>query len=543
MKPKQNYKEVKEHVFYDVHMHAFNLSHAGLLAFINRFFLNNTVSFGDFLKGRYLKIIKRMMPCNTWLIILLIIKFLAFAIAIGWIISLISPSIPVFNKLHVLNYFIIGGIGIIVLLVLGLLLFLIILGFVRSKLAYRIKAFINTLSIFENDCGRQFMYSELDYLSLNPVIYNEIRRMPVDIKADELKKRLTDVYEQAGSEPSFKINDTVYKKVILTPLVMDFGYKGFGREDLSTIHYNLRPRKQVIDQTFDLFNGIKDYYNNKYLFHIFEIYPFLGINTKLYDSPEEIKKVLESKFSNYIEEREFNESADRYTVLNKLRQKFINESTGVNRYIINTKNFYFAGIKLYPPLSYDPWPDDHTEREKAKVIYDFCIENDIPITTHCNDGGFKIDTPQNIKIYTSPERWKTVLVQEKYEKLKINFAHFGGDIIQHKHKKYWYKKVVELINRFDNVYTDFSCLTMKIKAYKKLAREIKSFSNKDSKLSDRILFGSDFPMCLLFGSDSYMHYLENFRDTKHIKDKINYCSINPERFLFGKATEQKSGNK
>ena len=47
-----------KHRFYDIHMHVFNLSHAGLMAFINRFFLNNALDFNDLLKGKYLKILR-----------------------------------------------------------------------------------------------------------------------------------------------------------------------------------------------------------------------------------------------------------------------------------------------------------------------------------------------------------------------------------------------------------------------------------------------------------------------------------------------------
>ena len=51
-------------IFYDVHCHAFNLSHAGLLAFLNRFFLNNALTFKDLLKGRLFKILVRLFQCR-----------------------------------------------------------------------------------------------------------------------------------------------------------------------------------------------------------------------------------------------------------------------------------------------------------------------------------------------------------------------------------------------------------------------------------------------------------------------------------------------
>jgi hypothetical protein len=37
-------------------------------------------------------------------------------------------------------------------------------------------------------------------------------------------------------------------------------------------------------------------------------------------------------------------------------------------------NYIFAGIKLYPPLGYDPWPAKNEEREKVKLLYHKCLE-------------------------------------------------------------------------------------------------------------------------------------------------------------------------
>ncbi|NOY95752.1 MAG: hypothetical protein GXO81_05135 [Chlorobi bacterium] len=47
----------KESMFFDVHMHAFNLSHAGLLAFINRAVLNSNLTLNDIYDKKILKII------------------------------------------------------------------------------------------------------------------------------------------------------------------------------------------------------------------------------------------------------------------------------------------------------------------------------------------------------------------------------------------------------------------------------------------------------------------------------------------------------
>ncbi len=531
MKPKSDTRQ--SHVFYDVHMHAFNLSHAGILTFLNRILKNNLLSFEDLLKGNYFKMVRRLLfrGYTGKLVSIILILLLGTGAWIG--ARFISPDMKPGMNTFPWYYFLFFSLGILIILILitGVLY----LGNIifRKKLSGKTRAVVNTLSVFENDDGRQFRYAELDFLSLNKKFYEKTRTFRDDEEPEVIRRELQSVFDELSIDPSFTIDKEVYNKVILTPLVMDFGYKGFTKANLDDIHYNMRPRKQVIDQTFDLFNGIKDYYNNRHLFHIFEIYPFLGINTKLYGADDEVERVLNSKFRNYIEKRNTDPTNGRYNILNELRQEFIKSSTGENRTIIDRRFFYFAGIKLYPPLSYDPWPEDILERKKAKVVYDFCIKHKIPITTHCNDGGFRIETPENIKKFTSPDQWKKVLVQEKYEKLKINFAHFGGDIIDKKHQEDWYEKVAELASDFNNVYTDFACLAMKLNEYRKLGRGIKKLVKDFPGLENKILFGSDFPMCLLFGSDSYLHYLKNFRDTRHLKHKGKFCSINPEQFLFG----------
>ncbi|GAH83666.1 unnamed protein product, partial [marine sediment metagenome] len=62
-------------------------------------------------------------------------------------------------------------------------------------------------------------------------------------------------------------------------------------------------------------------------------------------------------------------------------------------------------------------------KAKVKLLYKTCVERNIPITTHCSNGGFKAaSNPQEL---TDPgNNWAKVL--KKYPDLKINFAHFGS---------------------------------------------------------------------------------------------------------------------
>ena len=89
-----------------------------------------------------------------------------------------------------------------------------------------------------------------------------------------------------------KVKDFNYKKVILTPLIMDFGNKG--KTDFPNIYYHRLSTKPVVDQVIDLLYGIKDYMK-KSDNHLLEIYPFLGINIQNYNLKDESKIRLQDK--------------------------------------------------------------------------------------------------------------------------------------------------------------------------------------------------------------------------------------------------------
>jgi len=330
-----------------------------------------------------------------------------------------------------------------------------------------------------------------------------------------------------------KIGDTIYDKIILTPLMMDFGYKGIK----GGIFYDVAPQKPIVEQVVDIFNGIKKYSENELIVKsdgmigytaaqkdnkLFEIYPFLGINTKNY-TYKEVENLLVKYFSDY--------NCDR---------KSLYENMGkFNGNIDETGSNFFAGIKVYPPLGFDPWPAaNSSEFAKVKCLYHYCCEKKIPITTHCSEGGFSID--KNAEENSSPKRWKHVLKKSEFKDMKINFAHFGRQdktfgIIP---KKEWENTILELIGTNENVYADFSYRGVDEKYYLYLNNLIDKQSDHafKKKLRQRILFGSDF-MINLLDVDSYNDYLRQFAEVTGSvsdEDKNLFCSSNPEDFLFGK---------
>ncbi|HEX3046676.1 MAG TPA: amidohydrolase family protein [Bacillota bacterium] len=397
-----------------------------------------------------------------------------------------------------------------------------------------------------------------------------------------------------------QIGDRTYSKIVLTPLLIDFGYKGFNNP---YIHYNHPSKKPIVEQVTDVFTGIKDYMDpskrnesKKSLklkeTPLFEIYPFLGINTQNYylgaengitimkkpdltQLSDSLQKKLQYQskqsfliYHGKMTEKEkvellalFDHPVDRLAIdelyqcsqtvndrntIPKMLEKYFGAYTGrrsdlasnlgkFDGNIDHLSNHFFAGIKVYPPLGFDPWPDDNElELAKVKYLYQYCSDKQIPITAHCSCGGFRVIGRKFAQQYTSPSRWQIVL--ENYPSLKINLAHFG---FQKKTMRsilatQWMEQILQLILKYENVYTDFSYRGTKKKYYRTLRRLIdRTPEAARPKLLNHILFGSDF-MINLIKIDSYFDFYEFFHSSAHLTaaEKDRFGSQNPERFLF-----------
>ena len=333
-----------------------------------------------------------------------------------------------------------------------------------------------------------------------------------------------------------------YNKIVVCPLLMDFGYKGMDKLDC---FYYFPPAKPVVNQVLDLINAIYFYYNYDLILHpdkpekfkliptatpkekkLFEIYPFLGINTQNYDLSE-IAELFDKYFRGYEYDR--TPSERQLKLFNKLGTAKIDlEDMIFRRKEAKDTDYYsylFAGIKLYPPLGFDPWPSDNqNELDKVKFLYSECIRRKLPVTVHCSDGGYKT-SPDAHKLTDPSQKWQIVLSQSEYKNLKINFAHMGS---QKEGKTEWQQTVLKTIARNSQVYTDCSCLTPQVEDYE----IINSAMNEDTE--SNILFGTDFVINLI-RSHSYNEYLNNFIQSPYLDDRQKklISEINPERFLFG----------
>jgi predicted TIM-barrel fold metal-dependent hydrolase len=228
----------------------------------------------------------------------------------------------------------------------------------------------------------------------------------------------------------------------------------------------------------------------------------------------------------------------------------------------------FIGVKLYTPNGYSPTdPLLYGSAGNDDCVYKFCEKNKIPVTVHNSYGGFAtfmdsveingdIYTPSGIKHFSKafydfrtklikdsgnaikeralvlnhPSLWEIVL--RKYPNLYLDLAHFGGgerlgmalDNVDDQESRNWSKKIIELIQKYPNTYTDVSCFSEF-----DVLRKLKA-SAIYNKIKPKIMYGSDYYLLLLFEND-FKKNLDSFREVFAVDFDV-ISRENPKRYLL-----------
>ncbi len=286
----------------------------------------------------------------------------------------------------------------------------------------------------------------------------------------EIEHIIEHMYQSLMNVPDLK-----NKIKIILPLIMDFEA--------------VNPDEKLSDQVKYLKGGIKKYFR-KHKTGGFYVFPFLGIDPARFTSPARLEKFLHTSFHELLTRR-------------------------------TLKNGDFIGVKVYPPLGFDPTPDG---KELVSVLFDFCVENEIPVTSHCSDLGFNADTAFLKK--TDPARWRAVLEDKRWHDLRLNLAHAGGKI-ESRHARGWSNTIFDLMNAYPNVYADLSFIADDKHEMKKLYKTLKGAAGG---LSGKILFGTDFSIVLL-KTDGLEQYLADAIRNLTVAGFTEYSSVNVARFL------------
>jgi len=375
----------------------------------------------------------------------------------------------------------------------------------------------NLLAVMQNDLGSQFLLLEGDLRRDDPPL----------LDADGLH-----------------IGGQTYDAIVLTPLMMDFDPEdpddlrlSFRRRE-KQYRYSAPVERKIVKQVLDLFRGIQRYLGSGTHFktpkgleiltsppRIFEIYPFLGLNTRNYATLDKLQELLDKYFAGYT-----GKHADLHAHMGAFDGEI--DHLGVHA---------FAGIKLYPPLGFHPWPPTDSEqglkdREKVEHLYTVCQERGIPITVHGGSGGFAVLKRRKLKAFTAIEHWETVLAA--FPDLKLCIAHFPVKekvfkvIPDARHPLR--KALIRLVTSHPNVYVDISCRATNARYYRKLKRVLHRLPAENAqKLRERVLFGTDFSIHLMW-IESYSRFVRLLSETTQLteEEKTLLGSTNPERFLF-----------
>jgi hypothetical protein len=489
--------------FYDSHCHMMNLSHPNLSAIIKR-------TFNDLKRDQ----LKRY-----------ILYFKLALLMLFLVIPVVVIALLVVDQFDVIKW----SLGIVSVIALGFFVFLMVKFFnpesrektfsqIMEKIKEKLGNVMNLLAIMETDIGDCLIQME-----------------------EDLRKNMRKNFPLSGGLVISE-NGEKYEKIVLTPLIMDFGLKDSGNSNLP---YKVR-WKPIVAQVEDLCIGIRDYYVHRDAYiepefgptqPLFQIIPFMGINTKNYDSQKSItngknvsvslNKLLEKNFSEFKKDEKPQMRRAKFDAVKW--EEF-------NGNVDSIDSHYFMGIKVYPPLGFDPWPEAGPERDKVICLYDYCIECNIPITAHCSPGGFLVD--KAYKDFASPYTWEKVLKHQKYRNLRLNLAHYGGV-----EDDSWRNKITEMILetdpetgrfKYENFYTDISYQGVDRKAYDNLLSFLNTYdSAKRSRIIERIIFGTDF-MINLQDISTYSKYLDFFFKTEAftLEEKDMLCNKNSERFLY-----------
>ena len=171
------------------------------------------------------------------------------------------------------------------------------------------------------------------------------------------------------------------------------------------------------------------------------------------------------------------------------------------------------GIKLYPPIGFNPCPEGGMPL-RYKQFFEWCCSEDVPLTVHCQMSSYSAGKEKkNLDANTSPENWTRLLATPGLESLRVNFAHFGGekgvdDMFEpfRTDKDSWTYMLIKLLKNYPNTFADISAYDYAEDEHRQnLAKIFVEDAEGDFgdgyKLEDKLLWGSDVPMVV--SGDAY----------------------------------------
>ncbi|MFC7496297.1 MULTISPECIES: amidohydrolase family protein [unclassified Nocardioides] len=205
----------------------------------------------------------------------------------------------------------------------------------------------------------------------------------------------------------------------------------------------------------------------------------------------------------------------RREALTELRKEPVSALEDVQRAVTR---YGFVGVKLYPPMGFRPLNNatkpggppgqDGVAVDRAlRRLYQWCLEEDVPVTAHCNISNGARDA---YDAFSDPDDWKTVL--QEFPGLHLNLGHFGG-MHGSVGPTMWPHKIAALARREDdapgrNLYADVGNHRTDKKEFRSYMEQLRDvvFANEETRtMADRLMYGSDWYMlAILPNVDDFM---------------------------------------
>jgi hypothetical protein len=208
------------------------------------------------------------------------------------------------------------------------------------------------------------------------------------------------------------------------------------------------------------------------------------------------------------------------------------------------ENGDFIGIKLYPSLGFDLYPESTGELDSNIAALEAMQARDLPITVHCQKDSFecsdRVEEQSNEMLinFAHPNKWLRLFEENpQLHGLRLNLAHFGGedgvaDLLvwdedwmggdnlnlrpSRVSRESWTHGIIRMIKTYPNVYADLSAFDFQnekavVNLWWLLAWDLGGQLNIDGdyRVIDKLMWGSDLPM-VLSGYDDYRELFEDF---------------------------------
>jgi len=202
----------------------------------------------------------------------------------------------------------------------------------------------------------------------------------------------------------------------------------------------------------------------------------------------------------------------------------------------------FIGFKFYPPLGYKPSGDKPEVQAVTNAFFDFCVDRDIPVFTHCTPQGFQTRLKEGGNAH--PNGWKAVLETPRWSQLRLCLGHAGGARIENQgvtssgwmaaSDEEWaspnnYARIVtELCTTYPNVYCEVANMSILLSPNSvpsfivnlERARSAATDEGRPFDLMNKLGYGTDWHMPDMV--DNTRQYFEVFLSIMNRSEYLRY---------------------